>query len=84
MGRLPRKAKGGIGGMRFIKKGLVVEAYQWTPDLANKNPSFNWDTKSFWILLDGEKKKIGRGDWIVTGLTGKKKIVKEADFDILY
>ena len=70
--------------MRFIKKGLVVEAYQWTPDLADKTPNYYRDKKGWWIVIEERKRKISRGDWIVTGITGKKEIVKEADFDILY
>jgi hypothetical protein len=26
-------------GMRSTRKGLVVKAYQWTPDLASKTPN---------------------------------------------
>jgi len=72
--------------MRFIRKGLVVEAYQWTPDLAYKTPNYYWDKtkRGWWIAIGGRKKKIARGDWIVTEITGGKKIVREADFDILY
>ena len=72
--------------MRFIRKGLVADAYQWFPYLAHKTPNYYWDEtrRGWWIIIGGEKKKIDRGDWIVTEITGKKEIVRDADFDLLY
>jgi len=71
--------------MRFIKKWLVMEAYQWTPDLTYKTPNYYWDKtkRGWWIVIGGGKKKITRGDWIVTGITGEQAVVKQGDFDSL-
>ncbi len=68
--------------MKFMKKPLIVEAYQWTPDLANRIPNCYWDKQNWWIIIDGEKKKLSSGDWIVTGITGKQYVAKQTYFDI--
>ena len=71
--------------MRFIKKRLVMDAYQWTPDLTYKTPNYYWDKnkRGWWIVIGGEKKRITPGDWIVTGITGEQAVVKQDDFDSL-
>ena len=65
--------------MRLIKKKMVLEAYQWTPDLADKTPNYYRDKKGWWIVIEERKRRISRGDWIVTGVTGEQYIAKKPD-----
>jgi hypothetical protein len=66
--------------MRLIKRKLILEAHQWTPDLADKIPNYYRDNKGWWILIEEKRRRISRGDWIVTGISGRQYIVKRTDY----
>lgn len=58
--------------MKFRKKPVIVEAFQWFPDMGLQGGvCIDHDANNYYVvMIHGQRTYIAAGDWIITELDG--------------
>ena len=75
--------------MKYRKKPVVVEAFQWFPNMGEIGgveyyPPGEIGRKPIVKTLEGHSYEVTTGDWIITGVKGEKYPCKPDIFEATY
>lgn len=72
--------------MKFRKKPIVIEAFQWWPNMKSYGGVIHQDPDDDYGVIDTLEgtMRVGAGDWIITGVAGEVYPCKDSIFQATY
>ena len=72
---------------KFRKKPIVVEAFQWFPEMGAIGPVHQGKAAGnayYYVRTFEGTLNVSRGDWIITGVQGETHPCKPSIFEAMY
>lgn len=69
---------------KFIKKPIVIEAFQWFPNMGPQGGVEYHPDEGYHIPTPEGNMLVADGDWVITGVEGEKYPCKPYIFDKTY